>query len=232
MVIANLRGDAGGTANDNAPDFVGITGSVVWVHHVTAIGDGTSAMDGFVDVSVGGTDVTVSWCRVDNWDNVHLVRYGARMTMHHNYYSRCTGRLPKSDDKSTTGVSSMVHSYNNWIKDWTGSVASDAQNGGEIFVENNIYDSAISGKIAVRSATGGKWNGIGNILTNATTSGTPTTVFTPPYVYAVEIMDTSSKAQELRENLQAKTGWQHFSANRSPNIQSNPSAIPNPATMR
>lgn len=60
VIIANLKGDALGP-NDSAPDLIRVNGSVVWVHHVSGIGDGSSNVDDFVDVS-GGTDVTISWC--------------------------------------------------------------------------------------------------------------------------------------------------------------------------
>ncbi|MGH8532229.1 MAG: Ig-like domain-containing protein, partial [Gammaproteobacteria bacterium] len=207
VIFANLRGDADGTANDSAPDFIEVSGSVVWVHHITAIGNGTAAMDGFVDVTSGGTDVTISWSRAENWDNVHLLRYGARVTMNHNLYRKDTGRLPKSDSTTSSGSPTMVHSYNNWISNWTSSTAADAQSSGEILSENVIYDAG-AGKTAIKSGSSGKWNGSGNVFTNgATTGSSPTTVFTPPYSYTLDPVGTSAQAQALRDRLEAEAGW-------------------------
>ena len=99
IIIANLKGDAPGP-NDAAPDFIGIYSSLVWVHHVTVTGDGTSDMDGFVDIY--GTDVTISWSRILDWSNVHLLNGADRITLDHNLYRNSAGRHPKASD--ATGV--------------------------------------------------------------------------------------------------------------------------------
>ncbi len=79
IIINNLLGDAPGP-DDAAPDFIIVRGpgGPVWIHHITVnggcgpIGSDCHDMDGFVDVKRVG--VTISWNRVLNWDNVHLVR--------------------------------------------------------------------------------------------------------------------------------------------------------------
>jgi len=111
IIITNFKGDAPGP-NDAAPDFVSVSasGSIVWVHHVTVIGDGTSNMDGFVDIY--GTDVTISWSRVLNWSNVHLLNGADKITFHHNLYRNSAGRQPKAYQATD------VHAYNNWLDNW------------------------------------------------------------------------------------------------------------------
>jgi len=205
IIFANFKGDAPGP-NDSAPDFIGIEGggSVVWVHHVTVIGDGTDNMDGFVDVTTGARDVTISWCRVEDWSNIHLLRFGAVVTLHHNLWRNSTGRHPKvASVNQTTGEPGKAHAYNNWVDRWKSS-GMEASDGGELFAENNIFDAA-SDKRAIKS--GSKWNGSGNLFTNGATAASQTSVFTPPYSYTLDPVGTTADAQALRDRLEAEAGW-------------------------
>lgn len=210
IIIANLKTDGTGFTNDNAPDVVSVfdDGAIVWVHHVTTIGDGTNKLDGFVDVTTDATDVTVSFCRAIDWDNVHLLRTTAangtkipRVTMHHNLYRNCTSRMSKTDGGTST-LAVLAHFYNNWIDTWTATTASDNINGGSERAENNIYDAGIT-KEALRSPWGGQGVNGGNLFTNGATHSAPETVFTPPYSYVLETAN-----QALRDKLEADAGWQ------------------------
>lgn len=194
IIIANLKGDALGP-NDAAPDLVSVRGSVVWVHHVSGFGNlsDPSDIDDFVDVS-GGTDVTISWSRMDDWVSPVGLRGGGRVTLHHNLYRNCTGRQPRT----TNGM--LAHNYNNWLDRWF-SHGMSPNSGSEILVENNIFD-ADSDPEAI-DPSGGSWDGSGNVFTGgAMATESPTTVFTPPYPYVLDSTDG------LRERLEAEAGWQ------------------------
>ena len=109
-VLTNLKGDASGP-NDDAPDSISIQGSggIVWVHHVTAIGDGTDDMDGFIDVHA--ENVTISWCRAKDWSAVHLVILirippNMHVTFHHNLFGHNRDGMP-----STFSDNAYAHAY-------------------------------------------------------------------------------------------------------------------------
>ena len=202
IIIANLKGDAPGP-NDAAPDFIGITGDggLVWVHHVTVIGDGTSNMDGFVDVH--SENVTLSWNRVLNWDNVHLIypypdpAADVTVTLHHNLFRNSAGRHPKL---SSANVS--AHAYNNWLDNWGYDGMRVA--GGELVAENNIFTAGGDTR-----AIQGRWAGSGNAFLNGAFADDQSSgVFTPPYSYTPDPVDTAAEKQALRDRLEAEAGWQ------------------------
>ncbi len=120
VIFSNLKADALGFPNDAAPDWLVIrdTGTV-WVHHVTAFGDGTQDMDGFVDAHAEG--ITLSWNRVEDWDNVHLLypaldpTKNVTVTLHHNLFRNNNGRQPRLSQPNT-----YAHAYNNWVDSWRG----------------------------------------------------------------------------------------------------------------
>ncbi len=201
VIFANLKGDAPGP-NDAAPDFIRITGDggLVWVHHVTVIGDGTPNMDGFVDVH--SENVTLSWNRVKNWDNVHLIypypdpTADVTVTLHHNLFRNSAGRQPKlSSDKV------QAHAYNNWLDMWGYDGMRVA--GGELVAENNIFTAG-----ADKRAIQGAWAGSGNVFLNGAFADSQSTVFTPPYSYTLDPVGTGAEQQALRDRLEAGAGWQ------------------------
>ena len=198
VIFANLKGDASGP-NDSAPDFISVreTGEVVWVHHVTAFGDGSDDMDGFVDIR--GDYVTVSWCRVTGWAAVHLINpkdgLPSRVTFHHNLWRDSRDRMPR-----TASIPARAHVYNNWLAAWRNYGVNGTT--GEIFVENNVFDAAGS-----PDAIRGTWGGSGNVFTGGARASTPQTVFAPPYSYVLEDVSTDAAAQALRDNLEANAGW-------------------------
>jgi len=201
IIISNLKGDAPGP-NDAAPDFIEITGDggLVWIHHVTVIGDGTDDMDGFVDVHA--PNVTISWSRAEDWSAVHLFypypdpSKDVTLTMHHNLYRNNRDRMPRTSKDNT-----YAHAYNNWLVDWRSYGMRST--GGEIRAENNVFDAGSD-----TDAISGPWGGGGNYFTNGASASSPTSVFTPPYSYTLDGVSTSAKAQELRDRLEAESGWQ------------------------
>ena len=202
VIIANLKGDAPGP-NDDAPDFVGIAGNgnKVWVHHVSGFGDGTGNMDGFVDTAsskygTGNAMITVSWSRVEGWDNAFGIRSDTRATLHHNYLPNNAGRQPKLTQTT------RVHTYNNWVENW-GYDAMRVTDRGELRAENNVF-TAGGDKRAIQ----GTWEGSGNAFLNGAFADSQSSVFTPPYSYTLAPVGTAAEQQALRDRLQAEAGWQ------------------------
>jgi len=113
----------------------------IWVNHVTI----NDVYDGYIDITQGATNVTVSWSRFDpspNREREKVMLIGAddpgdrddltKVTLHHNYFNNTQQRNPLIR-------AGYVHSYNNYITGWdiygTG-VGSD----GRLLSERNIYD--------------------------------------------------------------------------------------------
>ncbi len=202
IIIANLKGDAPGP-NDDAPDFIAIqgTGGLVWVYHVTVEGDGSSNMDGFVDVH--SENVTLSWNRVDDWDNVHLIypypdsSLDVTVTLDHNLFRNCAGRTPKLQSANV-----QAHAYNNWLDNW--GYDGMRVDPGELVAESNVFTPGED-----KRAIQGEWRGSGNVFLNgAFADNQSSDVFTPPYSYSVDPTGTSADHQALRDRLEALAGWQ------------------------
>ena len=197
VIFTNLRADALFGVDDAAPDWIRVAGSggKVWVDHVTANGDGTQNMDGFADIHAGG--VTLSWNRVEGWDQVHRLAAEpdtTTVTLHHNLFRNNQGRQPRLSTPDT-----FAHAINNWLDDWRGH-GMLAFNGGELRAENNVFtadddDDAILGN----------WAGSGNVFEGVAVAVSQSTgIFTPPYSYTLDPTDT------LRSVLEANAGWQEF----------------------
>jgi len=204
IIITNLKGDAPGP-NDSAPDFIVIQGSggLVWVHHVTVIGDGSSDMDGFVDIHAPG--VTLSWNRVEDWDNVHLVypypdeSAEVTVTMHHNLLRNSAGRHPKLSRGSP-----FVHVYNNWLDNW--GYDGMRVEAGELVAENNIFSPGTN--TTDETAIEGTWGGSGNAFLDGAFADGQSSVFIPTYSYTLDPVATEAEQQALRDRLEAEAGWQ------------------------
>ncbi len=198
FIFSNLKADANFGVNDSAPDWIRIVnGGTLWVDHVTAIGDGSQAMDGFVDVHTGG--VTLSWNRIEDWDNVHRLAAEpdtTTVTLHHNLFIGNRGRMPRTSLPDT-----FAHVFNNVYQNW-GDHATKAT-AGEMVIENNIFAAGGSDEaIAIRDA--GRWAGSGNVFLNGAVADPQSAgVFVPPYAYTLDPTDT------LRADLE-NAGWQEF----------------------
>lgn len=144
VVITNLE------IHDVSEDGLQIRGegtTDVWVSHVTI----WNAADGYIDITQGAGDVTVSWSRFDRsprWPQEkallvglgHLAQPNApggsdeltRVTVHHNLFNGTEQRSPLV--RGTT-----VHSFNNYFNGW-GIYGSAASSHGRLFSERNIYE--------------------------------------------------------------------------------------------
>ncbi len=114
----------------------------IWVNHVTI----NDVNDGYVDVTQGASNVTVSWSRFDpspSKDREKVMLIGAdepkypehltNVTLHHNYFNDTQQRNPLIR-------AGYVHSYNNYITEW-GIFGVGVGSGGRLLSERNIYDS-------------------------------------------------------------------------------------------
>jgi len=110
----------------------------VWVHHVKI----WNVVDGYIDITEGATNVTVSRSRFDpspDWPEEKVMLIGAghpldevsRVTMHSNYFNGTEQRHPLLR-------AGTVHSFNNFFEGW-GIYGSGVGNGGRLVSERNIY---------------------------------------------------------------------------------------------
>lgn len=205
VIITNIKGDAPGP-NDDAPDFIEVRdeGGVVWVHHVTVIGDQTSNMDGFVDIHADG--VTLSWNRCLDWDNACLCYPYAdpanmiHVTMHHNLWDHVNGRTPKAKNANT-----FLHCYNNWVRNW-GYDAMRSEDQTEIRAENNIFSpGAFTSDLR---AIQGTWGGSGNVFEGGSFPDSSQAVSSSAYTYDLDPVSTAGEIQALKDEINANAGWQ------------------------
>ena len=152
-------------------------------------------MDGFVDIY--GDNVTLSWNRVLNWDNVHLLNGADKITFHHNLFRDSAGRQPKASGATD------VHAYNNWLDNW-GYDGMRITSPGEIRADSNVFTPGGDTR-----AIEGRWAGSGNAFLNgASADGQSSGGFTPPYSYSPDPVGTSAEQQALRDRLESEAGWQ------------------------
>lgn len=120
VIVRNLTISDINTGIVEAGDGITIDGSHhVWIDHCTF----RRISDGYIDV-IGANPhyITISWCHFDGYDlevcsphqhhYVSAVGSGARVTLHHNYYDRGSGRNPR-----ISGTGTMVHAFNNYYRD-------------------------------------------------------------------------------------------------------------------
>ncbi len=173
----------------------------IWVNHVTI----NDVADGYIDITQGATNVTVSWSRFDpspSRAREKVMLIGANdpgdrddltsVTLHHNFFNSTQQRNPLIR-------AGYVHSYNNYITRWdiygTGVGA-----GGRLLSERNVYD--YDG--GHRSRAFGAWDdGVANIRSTGDTffSGASgkefnaDSVAAPPYPYSAATADDALRSQ-------------------------------------
>lgn len=179
----------------------------IWVNHVTI----NDVADGYIDITQGATNVTVSWSRFDpspSRAREKVMLIGANdpgdrdeltnVTLHHNYFNSTQQRNPLIR-------AGYVHSYNNYITRWdiygTGVGA-----GGRLLSERNIYDydgghrarafgAWDDGDANIRSAGDSFLSGASGEEFNASS------VAAPPYSY-----NAATPNDALRSQITAQAG--------------------------
>jgi pectate lyase len=113
--------------------------SHVWIDHVRF----NLISDGHIDIN-NSVNVTLSWNRFDGVNpavcgNQHHYTsnvQNSRVTLHHNFWNKTSGRNPKMD-----GAATRAHLYNNyWLDIYYFSI--NAGNGAQGKVEGNYFENA------------------------------------------------------------------------------------------
>lgn len=205
VIIHNIRFDDGGGENEDALQIINGTQDV-WVDHVTF----EDFTDGLLDVTVGATNVTVSWCRFRDHDKVmligssvdHVEDEAIRVTLHHNWFDGTNQRHPRLRY-------GKVHVFNNYYRSW-GAYGIGASQRGEVRSQRNIFEAggnrdAITTQVGddpeagrVRSDNDRRVNGASISEREADA------VFEPgdDYPYVMEAADDA-----LRDRIRGGAGW-------------------------
>lgn len=177
----------------------------VWVNHVTI----EDVEGGYIDITEGATNVTVSWSRFgpspDGVETPMTIGLGASadaataVTLHHNVFDDARQQSPLVNR-------AYVHSYNNYIREWT-IYGSGVGNGGRLLSERNVYEYGGfhraraftpwgSGTASIRSVSDRFLLGASGVQVNSGQVGNP------PYSYRAE------STSDLPARLQAGAGFQ------------------------
>ncbi len=108
----------------------------VWIDH----DDFSNGSDGLVDITLGATDVTVSWCHFFNHDKTMLISAltstaPMHVTVHHNWFDHTNQRNPLVRD-------AYAHVYDNYV-DGFGSYGMQAQEGGYLLSQHNVLRAVL-----------------------------------------------------------------------------------------
>lgn len=174
----------------------------VWIDHVS-FDDFT---DGLLDITLGATDVTVSWCHFSNHDKVMLIGADVadtgdadiRVTLHHNFFEGTNQRHPRLRY-------GRVHAFNNLLERWGHYGMASSQNG-QLLSENNVFVADGDTRAVVPQAGSDPDQGYvrssGDLLLGGAevTEREPGVVFDPRdhYDYTAEAADESLRAR-IRE---------------------------------
>lgn len=139
LIIRDVREDGVHIRGERATD--------IWVSHLT-IGN---VADGYIDITQGAGDVTVSWSRFDrspDWPQEKTLLVGldhiarpntpgdssemTRVTLHHNLFNG-------TEQRSPLVRGSIVHTFNNYFNGW-GIYGSAVGSGGRLLTERNVYE--------------------------------------------------------------------------------------------
>jgi pectate lyase len=210
VVIRNLtfRGGSGSTT-----DAIGIRNEAqnIWIDH----SDFASYPDGLIDITRGGTNVTISWSKFSDQDKVmlingeasdgHTVAYSPNVTIHHNWFEGTYQRNPRA-------LHGLVQAYNNYLHNW-GGYGMRASEGGQLVSEGNIFEMGSDERALLTQAGGNDTSGglavsVGDWVVNPSTRvqvSADGDVFNPSdyYTYTVEVADAT-----LRDRIMAEAGVQ------------------------
>ena len=171
IIIRNLSFRSNGNDNGGNGDAISIEKSAkyIWIDHCTF----SKYFDGLVDVKRESDFITVSWCRfydhnktmLIGHDDAHTADIGKlNVTLHHNLFDGTVQRHPRLRF-------GKVHMMNNYLRNIQ-SYATGACLGGEVYIENNIYENVgttsqyCAGNNGIMTAVGNYRINSGNFLTN------------------------------------------------------------------
>jgi pectate lyase len=208
VIVANLRFRNG---RGTSTDAIGVREEShdIWIDHC----DFADYGDGLVDITSGGTNVTVSWSKFSNQNKVmlingqaddgHTVEYSPHVTLHHNLFENTYQRNPRA-------LHGLVHAFNNYLRNW-GGYGMRSSEGGQLFSQSNVFDAgpderALLTQPGRNDFAPGLASSIGDLLGNEalTQPRLPSEVFNPARFYPYEAETANSR---LRERILDYAGW-------------------------
>jgi len=199
----------------------------VWIDHCNF----TGAPDKAIEMLGGATDVTVSWSKFS--DQEQVIQAGAfdtgeadrdiRLTVHHNFFDGTGYRNPRISY-------GKAHAFNNVLRGWKEHGMS-VRRDGELASEANVFqagadDSAIelSGGKDDKDQTPGFARSTGDLLLNGADAKVrdPARVFDPTTFYRAQV-DTAD--QPLVDRVTADAGWREYRP-LAPVVTAPPTQVP------
>ena len=160
VVIENLElrdfGDTERTKFNDPYDAISITNRAhdIWIDHCSL----SMAGDKLIGIGGGATDITVSWCRFTDQQQVFQIGnmttqeadVDTRVTSHHNFFDGTGYRHPVLSY-------GRAHAFNNYLRRWR-TYGMRSERTGQLCSEANIFEAG-DNKTATRFNTGGNgWN--------------------------------------------------------------------------
>jgi len=211
VIIHNIKFEDGTGSDEDAIQILD-NSQHIWVDHVSL----SSFTDGLLDITLGSTDVTVSWCKFFDHDKTmlisantsHTMDTNIRVTLHHNWFSETTQRHPRIRF-------GKVHAFNNYYHRW-GSYAIGASHRSQLRSQANIFEPArdYDGIITQVGSdpdegevrTDDDWRIRVNFIRARLDERNRNNVFDPTdfYPYTVDVADAT-----LQSRIQASAGWEN-----------------------
>jgi pectate lyase len=181
----------------------------IWIDHCSFSG----APDKAIEMSGGATDVTVSWSRFSQQEQV--IQAGAfetgeadldiRLTVHHNFFDRTGYRNPRISY-------GKAHAFNNVLREWEEHGMS-ARRGGQLASESNVFEAGrdrsaieLAGGKDDKDETPGLARSTGDLLLNGSEAKTldADRVFNPSSFYLAKVEPAD---QNLLRRVVDGAGW-------------------------
>jgi pectate lyase len=195
VIVTGLR--IGGVHDQGTEDAISVLNGAhhIWIDH----NELWTSEDGLIDITLGATDVTVSWNRFTAHDKVMLVTSLAgqpsssfRVTLHHNLFEGTSQRHPLIRN-------ARVHAYNNVVRDFQ-LYGMQSSTTASLWSQGNVFQ-AVAGSTrrqALRSIDNyyedyGAIRSDGDLLLNGATTtemGRATVSLPAGYQATVEVADT------------------------------------------
>lgn len=223
IIIENLIltdfGDTEKTKHNNPYDAIALSDAhQIWIDHC----DLSKAGDKLIGITAGATDITVSWNRFHDQEQVFQIGCMANrdvdvfqtVTSHHNFFDHTGYRHPVVSY-------GKLHAYNNYIVGWK-LWGIKSQRIAQAYLQSNIFEAGErNNRAALFKPQGNGWNDAhtrqdirpgylkseGNLVLNRAKirENQPELVFDPARYYTVAIEEATPG---LAAVVAAKAGWQ------------------------
>ena len=199
----------------------------VWIDHCNF----TGAPDKAIEMIGGATDVTISWSRFSEQEQV--IQAGAfetgeadrdiRLTVHHNFFDRTGYRNPRISY-------GKAHAFNNVLQGWQEHGMS-VRRDGQLASEANVFQAGadnsaieLSGGKDDKDESPGFARSTGDLLLNGADAKTrePARVFDPSESYRAQVEPAGAA---LVDRVVAGAGWRDY-APLAPSVTASPAQVP------